>query len=117
MNKIKSLIVSFKKMPLGDKIAIILPSLAIVSIIILVLSKRGYVIPLLDIPIMIPFVFFFVISFIGCYFRYPNNKDGKRIWTPSKESVQKARGTGIWAVVLYLVYEIVLKPLSQILRQ
>ena len=63
--------------------------------------------------IMIPVVFlgFFIISFIGCYFRYANIKDSKRSWSPSKKAFKKARGTGFWAVILYIVYELALRPL------
>lgn len=64
----------------------------------------------LEITIIIPLVFisFFSISFIGCYFRYGNIKDGKRSWLPSKKAFKKAGGTGFWAVILYIVYELVM---------
>ena len=57
------------------------------------------------------FITFFVISFIGCYFRYPNKKNGKRLLLPSRKAVKRASGTGFWATVLYLVYQFVLKPI------
>jgi len=67
---------------------------------------------ILEMAVMIPamFIIFFTISFIGCYFRFPNIKDGKRSWSPSKKAFKKAVGTGFCGVVLYIVYELVLRP-------
>lgn len=63
---------------------------------------------IIEFLIMVPFVFilFSLISFSGTYFRYPNIINGKRVLKPSKEALIKALGTGKWAIVLYLIYEV-----------